>query len=370
MGKFSGAMGAQSQTWNGKLSNLKDSIGMAMAKFGEPIMDALKPYLESAAKMATSLGQRAVEFGQKIAGSIKFVTAAFTSGQVGALMGASIKLGFVNAVNYLWRGLNATFAAAGQYLIEYFRTGIEMFKILTKADFWKGMGNAIIGVFLDAIAFFQKGLAAALEAVRPLAEMLGQGDKLNSAKSTLNDSAGILRGEASAQYGKAGDQLTPMMDQIQERLKTSLANIKDRFATAFSNAGDVIDPTGPAEEVRKVMEAIDAQMKKTQAEVNAAITKNVAPPGGGELGGAVNKKAKDSVQAANSVMSLTRIGGGAGGSVISKVTGGKVTPQASKANQPQPRKDENYLKNIASDTKKLVSNTMPSAAQKKTAVYS
>lgn len=356
MGKFSEAMDAQSQTWNGKLSNLKDSIGMAMAKFGEPIMDALKPYLESAAKMATSLGQRAVEFGQKIAESIKFVSAAFASGQVGALMGASIKLGFVNAVNYLWRGLNGTFAAAGQYLIEYFRTGIAMFNILTKADFWKGMGNAIIGVFLDAIAFFQKGLAAALEAVRPLAEMIGQGDKVTAAKSTLNESAGILRGEASAQYGKAGDQLAPMMDQIQERLKTSLANIKDRFATAFSNAGDVIDPTGPAAEVRKVMEAIDAQMKKTQMEVDAAMKSKAAHQGGGgETGNSVFEKTRNAVTP--SVMSLTKVGGGGGGSIFSKVTGGQANVATPKGNQPKTTNNESHLKTISGHTKKIVENT-------------
>ena len=282
LGRFSGTMDAQSRTWNGKLSTFKDNVSMAMAEFGKPIMDALKPYLNSASNMAGRLGKSAAAFGQRIAESIKFISAAFSSGQVGALLGSSIKLGFIDATNFLWRSLNGIFAASGQYMIENFRTAVEMVNILTKADFWKGMGNAIIGVFLDAIAFFQKGLAAALEAVRPLAEMIGQGDKVSSAKKTLNDSAGILREEASGYYNKASGQLAPMINQVTERLKTAWANIGERFAAAYANAGDLIDPTAAAAEVRTIMDLIREMMKITQTELDAANAKMKAETAGGD----------------------------------------------------------------------------------------
>ena len=339
LGRFSGAMDAQSRTWNGKLSTFKDNVSMAMAEFGKPIMDALKPYLNSASNMAGRLGKSAAAFGQRIAESIKFISAAFSSGQVGALLGSSIKLGFIDATNFLWRSLNGIFAASGQYMIENFRTAVEMVNILTKADFWKGMGNAIIGVFLDAIAFFQKGLAAALEAVRPLAEMIGQGDKVSSAKKTLNDSAGILREEASSYYNKASGQLAPMINQVTERLKTAWANIGERFAAAYANAGDLIDPNAAAAEVRTIMDLIKEMMKITQTELDTANAKMKAETAGGED---EKKSPLQKVGAAMqpTVMSLTRIGGGG---FSAAVMSGMAAP----------------LRSIAADMKQVVKNTKP-----------
>ena len=339
LGRFSGAMDAQSRTWNGKLSTFKDNVSMAMAEFGKPIMDALKPYLNSASNMAARLGKSAAAFGQRIAESIKFISAAFSSGQVGALLGSSIKLGFINATNFLWRSLNGIFAASGQYMIENFRTAVEMVNILTKADFWKGMGNAIIGVFLDAIAFFQKGLAAALEAVRPLAEMIGQGDKVSSAKKTLNDSAGILREEASGYYNQASGQLAPMINQVTERLKTAWANIGESFAAAYANAGDLIDPNAAAAEVRTIMDLIKEMMKITQTELDAANAKMKAETAGGDD---TKKSPLQKVGAAMqpAVMSLTRVGGGG---FSATVMSGMAAP----------------LRSIAADMKQVVKNTKP-----------
>ena len=339
LGRFSGAMDAQSRTWNGKLSTFKDNVSMAMAEFGKPIMDALKPYLNSASNMAGRLGKSAAAFGQRIAESIKFISAAFSSGQVGALLGSSIKLGFIDATNFLWRSLNGIFAASGQYMIENFRTAVEMVNILTKADFWKGMGNAIIGVFLDAIAFFQKGLSAALEAVRPLAEMIGQGDKVSSAKKTLNDSAGILREEASGYYNKASGQLAPMINQVTERLKTAWANIGERFAAAYANAGDLIDPNAAAAEVRTIMDLIKEMMKITQTERDAANAKMKAETAG------VDDEKKSPLQKVGAamqpaVMSLTRVGGGG---FSATVMSGMAAP----------------LRSIAADMKQVVKNTKP-----------
>lgn len=318
MGKFSGAMQAQSETWNGKMSTFKDNVSMAMAEFGKPLISTLGPHLDSISKMAEKLGRGAAEFGQKVAESIRFISAAFSSGQVGALLGSSLKLGFVNAVNFLWRGLNGTFAAAGQYLVEYFRTGIALFGILTQADFWRGMGNAIIGVFLDSIAFFQKGLAAALEAVRPLAEMLGQGDKVTSAQGTLNKSSSILREEANAKYSSAGDKLGPMIEQITTQLQTSLINIRDRFSTAFTNAGNVIDPTATEAKVKSVMDEINAAMEKAQTGINtginSAMNKGLAQPNGSSPNASPASAVANAARPA--VMSLTRIGGGGFASTV------------------------------------------------------
>lgn len=63
LGRFSGSMQLQSQTWNGKLSTLSDNIGLAMAAFGEPIIDALKPFLDSTIDKTSSLADMATVAG-------------------------------------------------------------------------------------------------------------------------------------------------------------------------------------------------------------------------------------------------------------------------------------------------------------------
>lgn len=312
LGRFSGAMETQSQTWNGKMSNFKGNVANALAEFGKPIMDSLKPYLDSVTRTAENLGKTAADWGKRVAESVRFISAAFSSGQMGALVGKSIKLGFITATNFLWRSLHAAFAGAGQYLIEYFRTGIEMFRILGTADFWRGMGNSLIGIFLDTVAFFQKGISAAMESVRPLAEMIGQGDKIDSAKNVLGESAGILREEAAAYYAKAGAQLKPQLDRITSRLETALKNIGDRAATAFNKAGDLIDPTATAAEARglkaRIQATMDAAKKEIEGSMKAAKVSVEQPE--------ASLKAAVARSAAPAVMSLTRIGGGGFASTV------------------------------------------------------
>ncbi len=372
LGRFSGAMAAQSQTWNGKLSTFKDNVAMAMAEFGKPIMDAIKPYLDSVSKMAGGMGKSAADFGRRIAESIKFISAAFSSGQVGALLGSSIQLGFINATNFLWRGLNAAFAGAGQYLIEYFRTGVAMMQIITTADFWSGVGNSLTGIFLDVIAFFQKGIAAALEAVRPLAEMIGQGDKVTSAKKGLNDSAGILREEASGYYGKAGEQLAPAMEKINNRLQTALTNIGYRAADAFAKAGDLIDPGATAEQVRAVVDKIKSTMEATQKEIDAVNKSSqiaFQPLSIGPSGDTKKKSPAEAVRQTfdRSVMSLTKIGGGG---IAPIVHSGKLTPTPSPKGAGPGREKDGFLKTIAGHTKELVKNTAPGTGKREAAVFS
>jgi hypothetical protein len=139
----------------------------------------------------------------KMAEASQFIVAVFRSGNATRLVVSSLKLGFAESVNFLWASLRGTIAAAGQYLIEWFRSAVTVFQILTTADFWKGMGNALIGIFLSAVGFLQKGLAEALEIARPLAELFGKSDKIDAAQGTLRESAGILDEAAAERFGRA-----------------------------------------------------------------------------------------------------------------------------------------------------------------------
>ena len=243
-GKFSGMMEAQSQTTNGLFSTLKDTINEVFLTLGTPINDAIRPLVEQAIALAQKLAPLATEAGTKIRDAIQYVIAVFRSGEFLNLVGTALKLGFALSVNFLWASLRATIAAAGQYVVEILKTAVTYFQVLTTADFWKGMGNALIGIFLSAIGFLQKGLAEAMEIVRPLAELFGQSDAIDSAQGALRESAGILDAEAANRFGTAGDQLGPLAEKVGQRLKEAGENISTRFGDAFSNTADVIDTTG------------------------------------------------------------------------------------------------------------------------------
>jgi hypothetical protein len=270
---------------------------------GTPINDAIRPLVEQAIALAQKLAPLAAEAGNKIRDAMQYVITVFKSGQFINLVGSSLKLGFAMSVNFLWATLRATIAAAGQYIVEIFRTAVTYFQVLTTADFWKGMGNALIGIFLSAIGFLQKGLAEALEIVRPLAELFGKGDAINSAQGALRESAGILDAEAASRYSDAGDQLGPLAAKVGLRLKEAGENISARFGDAFSNTAEVIDTTRLRESMNTVLGTIREAIPKPEvvkqvATAAAKTTGNNAPT--------VNQ----SSSLAPIVTSLAKVGGG------------------------------------------------------------
>ena len=304
-GKFSGMMEAQSQTTNGLFSTLKDTINEVFLTLGTPINDAIRPLVEQAIALAQKLAPLATEAGTKIRDAIQYVIAVFRSGEFLNLVGTALKLGFAFSVNFLWASLRATIAAAGQYVVEILKTAVTYFQVLTTADFWKGMGNALIGIFLSAIGFLQKGLAEAMEIVRPLAELFGQSDAIDSAQGALRESAGILDAEAANRFGTAGDQLGPLAEKVGQRLKEAGENISTRFGDAFSNTADVIDTTGMKQSMDTVLGTIrDALPKPEAAKKVAEAAASVQPTGPSPN----NKPTSETF--APIVTSLGKVGGG------------------------------------------------------------
>jgi tape measure domain-containing protein len=303
-GKFAGMMEAQSKTTNGLFSTLKDTINEVFLTLGTPINDAIRPLVEQAIALAQKLAPLAAEAGTKIRDAIQYVIAVFKSGQFLNLVGSSLKLGFAMSVNFLWAALRATIAAAGQYIVEILRTAVTYFQVITTLDFWKGMGNAIIGIFLSAIGFLQKGLAEALEIARPLAELFGKGDSIDSAQGAFRESASVLDAEAAGRFGNAGDQLGPLAAKVGLRLKEAGENISARFGDAFSNTSDVIDTSGVRESLSKVFSTIREALPKPDQVKNIAAA--VAKPSA-----ATNTlKPNASESFAPIVTSLGKVGGG------------------------------------------------------------
>jgi hypothetical protein len=267
---------------------IKAALSQGFEEVGKPLADAL-----------ASLTPQFLEFVEmakpKLAEAGQFLVAIFRSGEALNLVWSSLKLAFAQSVNFLWATLRATIAATGQYIVEYFKTAVTYFQILTTPEFWSGMGTAIIGIFLSAISFLQKGFAEIIEVARPLAELFGKGDALDGIQKTIRESASILDDDAAARFSKAGDLLEPAAQKIAQRLAEAGENIKDRFSETFANTAEAIDTSGMKREfgetVERIKKAIPPAKVGREIGVAAAATEKPKAPvaivggGSGSLGG-------------------------------------------------------------------------------------
>jgi hypothetical protein len=230
---------------------IKAALNQGFEEVGKPLAAAL-----------ASITPQFIEFVEmakpKLAEAGQFLVAIFRSGEALNLVWSSLKLAFAQSVNFLWATLRATIAATGQYIVEYFKTAVTFFQVLTTPEFWSGMGNAIIGIFLSVISFLQKGFAEVIEVARPLAEIFGKGDAITGMQKTIRESAAILDEDAAARFSKAGDLLEPAAEKVAARLAEAGANVKDRFNDAFANTAEAIDTSGMKREFGETVERIKA----------------------------------------------------------------------------------------------------------------
>ncbi len=146
LGKFSGSMELQSETWTGKLSTFKDQIGLALAAFGEPIIDAIKPFLDKSISMTSALTEKAVGFGKTVGKAIALISAAFSSGQLPGLLKDGLMLAGKNFVNYLYGGIRGIIAGSWEWIKNIPELLLGAFKTLTNPDFWSGLGKIFKGL--------------------------------------------------------------------------------------------------------------------------------------------------------------------------------------------------------------------------------
>jgi len=301
---------------------IKGALSQGFEAVGKPLADALDAFAPKFLAFMEGVKPKMAEASQ-------FLVAVFKSGNATRIVLTALKLGFAESVNFLWATLRATIAAMGQYIVEWFRTAITVFEILTTPDFWKGMGNALIGIFLSAVGLLQKGIAEAIEIARPLAEIFGQSDKLDSAQKTLRGSAQVLDDEAAERFGRAGDQLGPVAEKVATRMTEAGSNIAKRFADSFAKTPKVME-TG----------SLQLDMAAVVADINKAIPK----PKERKMGAGLTEPDEED-EAGNStprlapvVSSLARVGGGG--------YGGQTTLDAQRENNRLTGETNRLLKDI------------------------
>lgn len=248
MGKFGGSMELQSQTWNGRMSSLSDAVSMAMATFGEPIIDQIGPYIEDLIALIESLSGTIADWGTKFAQGFATVIEAFKSGAIFDLVVDGLIVAFGTAVNVLAKGLVATVQTAGWMFMQRIELVWDALKMMTSADFWVARGKIILGVFLTIAAKFGEVIldtvAAALDLIPGLdgKEATAAGRQM---VSYAGESGGKMITEGTTQVAaEAGALFVKFMDP--------LVKGGEQFAKYFNEAGDLIDVSGHKQNIANV----------------------------------------------------------------------------------------------------------------------
>lgn len=269
-GKFGGMMARQSRTVGGLWSTLKDTFGEVLLSLGQPINDALRPLLDEAIKHVGALKEGAARVGAAVATAMKAVVGffrEFSGAEMGKLLLDSLVLAFKASVNVLYRGLVGTLAAMGQLIVEYFRNGLALFSILTTADFWKGMGNALAGIAKTFGALLMELLAKTVEGLK---QIPGAGKLLGNADSSLRDNARSMRESAAGNFAKSGDQLTPAFEAAQRRLGEALGNVGGAFTEAYGNTKDLFDTSKEESSIGQAAARLSARLAADEAKAKQA----------------------------------------------------------------------------------------------------
>ena len=118
-GKLGGAMADQSQTFNGLLSTLKDTVNINLADIGKPLFDSLKSALQAAIPAVE-------EFGKDASAALGVIFEAYENGQITELIGLTIEAGFEVGTNAAIKILEGIFTFLGS------------------AEMWAVVGNGLL----------------------------------------------------------------------------------------------------------------------------------------------------------------------------------------------------------------------------------
>jgi hypothetical protein len=230
LNRFSGSMKLQSGTWAGLLSTLNDNIGNALAKFGEPIMDRLKPYLsgiisgvEILAEKAAGLGKYFAESfiaSEKSASAFQAAINEITTGKVQEgfeLFWDALVLQSMQTGNAIYKHLTAAFQTAADFLGKVFDPSAPLFQTISSS--FEMLANRLS-------AILQRNLANALSG-NYLTD--GIALNLNKAANEANTAANKIEDSLKGSGARISDQFVAAGKEIPKSFNKNLASAGDIF---------------------------------------------------------------------------------------------------------------------------------------------
>jgi hypothetical protein len=177
--------------------------------------------------------------GQDLGNAIAFGLTVITSGNLGNILSAQLKLSGAQFINLLVQGISGMVAFLAQRLIDIPSEFVTLLGIVTKAEFWAGVGNGLLAAAMKFAAVIQRAAAALLDAV---SNVPGLGGAAGLAAG-YRESAAQMDAGAAERGAAASDALSGPLAQVRERIAQSFDNAITAAAAAMEQAGETIDTT-------------------------------------------------------------------------------------------------------------------------------
>jgi hypothetical protein len=307
LGDAARAIGSQADllTRNANLfdraSDILNTIGSKLEGFfvgvADQVVPAILPLLEAAD------GFDFAGLGQELGQAVAFGLTAITSGQIGNLFAAQLKLSGAEFVNLLTSGLVGLTAFLAQRMVDIPTDFATILGAVTKPEFWQGVANGLVGAGQKLASIINRVAAALLEAISkvPGLGFVGQ------AAAQFRGTADSLDANANQNLAESGDLLSGPLAEVRARLSASFDNAINAAAIAMEAAGDTID-TSELEAARDgIVNTISEQLKTNQEAARARFeASKTMIPGMDEEGGM-----QRGTNAGVIAQSLQQVGGGA-----------------------------------------------------------
>jgi hypothetical protein len=285
-----------------RASDILNSVGAKLEGFFVGVADQVVPAIMPLLEAANSIDLASI--GQDLGQAIAFALTAITSGQIGNLLTAQLKLSGAQFVNTLVSGLLGLVSAFATIFGQIPENFVTILGIVTKPEFWAGVGQGLLSAAQKFAAIINGAAAALLEA---LAKVPGLGG-LSGLASGFRDTQSGLEASAASNADAAAQNLQGPIDTIRAKFLENLDEVIANVGSTLAAVGDTID-TSELEAARDgIVNTISEQMKANEEAARARFeaTKTATPLFDAEgMGGA--GKSNTGVIA----QSLQKVGGGA-----------------------------------------------------------
>ena len=113
-----------------------------------------------------------------------------------------------------------------------------LFQIVTTADFWIGMGKAIMGIAQGFIAFLLDGIAKLLDWLSGIPLI---GDEIGQGAKEVQSWADGVRAASDENKRARADLLAPTFDKAGNRMRETFENIGNALSEGFTKGSSLID---------------------------------------------------------------------------------------------------------------------------------
>jgi hypothetical protein len=280
------------------LEAIGEKLGGLFIGVADNLVPAIMPMLEALASIdLAGLGQ---DFGEGIA----FALTAITSGQIGNLLTAQLKLSGAQFINTLVSGLLGLLTIVSTTFQQIPENFVTLLGVATKPEFWAGVGLGLLSAAQKFAAIINGAAAALLEAI---SKVPGLG-AVGGLAATFRESQSSLEASSSANAAAAGENLAGPMATLRDQMTRNIDELMVNLAETMAGVGNAID-TAELEAARDaIVGGITEQMQIVQEQNRARFeaTKTATPLFDGEgMAGAGRSNTGIIAQ------SLQKVGGGA-----------------------------------------------------------